>query len=252
MIIKYLSDLHLEFKSELIDDYFDIADGADVVVIAGDLNNSVGVYKDLERLAMAIFPTPLIYVTGNHDYYHGDKLKVNKKLTYLDSLYTNFHFLNRKSIVIDNILFIGATGWQNFQGYGIEKFSGMNDFHLINKHEYNVLNYGQYDYQFIEDELVRNDARLQTVVVTHLSPTERAINFGTKEVDHKGSYIRAYYNDYDNLIETYEPDFWICGHCHDSFFDIIHHTIICRNALGYKGHDRENLDFVKNSILTIS
>lgn len=252
MNIKYLSDLHLEFENETISDYFDIADGADVVVIAGDLSISTDVHILLETLSDAIYPIPLIYVTGNHDYYRSSKKIVNDRITKSAQKCENLHFLNRSCVVIDGVKFIGVTGWQMWPDYYQAKYYMINDFNHIKHHDYNVSNYAEYDYNFIVDALENTPASLKTVVITHILPSYKAFNQQTSEFANKGPRtIKAYYNEFDNILIKYKPDVWICGHSHDSIQEIIEDTYVVRNALGYKNTDRENLEFSKYDMVII-
>lgn len=59
MRVHLLSDLHNEF-----DPFIPSAVDADVVILAGDINvKARGV-----RWAMQVFPCPVLYVPGNHEY----------------------------------------------------------------------------------------------------------------------------------------------------------------------------------------
>lgn len=251
MIIKYLSDLHLEFGNEIIEDYYDLSNNnVDVVVIAGDISVAKKNHLVLRKLAVALDPIPVLYVPGNHDFYHGSKPTVHRQLLKLDNDQPNFHYLNRSTFILDNVVFIGATGWQDDPNYNEHTFYMMNDFHLIKGHNTTVNRFGRDDKKFIIKSL-ESYKDLNRVVITHTIPTKLALNFGTYEVEHKKRYLKAYYNEWDDILTTYKPDIWICGHCHDSFFEIVYDTIIVRNALGYKYTDRENRQFDKHSLLYV-
>lgn len=251
MRIKYLSDLHLEFEKQTIEDYFDIAESADVVVFAGDICVASCSENLLARLVEYIAPVPLIFVGGNHDYYYGDKVIMNKKFTALESVYDNFHFLNRKSVTIDDVVFVGATGWQDNQFYNYDNFSSINDFRHIKHHNKDVQIFGRRDRAAIIEELDKIKSKQPVIIVTHLSPCAEGILWGTYEVEHKGEYIQAYYNDWENIIDRFEPTAWICGHCHDSIESTRGKTKILRNALGYVGHARCNNEFDKHKTLIV-
>jgi predicted phosphodiesterase len=63
MKIQIISDLHQEFGS------MDLSfEGADVVVLAGDINLGT---KGIEWIKSTITDIPVIYVLGNHEYYKG-------------------------------------------------------------------------------------------------------------------------------------------------------------------------------------
>jgi predicted phosphohydrolase len=245
-----MSDLHFEFRQYALSEYFDIGKNVDVVVIAGDLAVAKMNARMLEELALELAPTPLLYIPGNHDFYHGSKPSVHRELTKLDILHDNFHFMCRKTIVIDDVAFIGATGWQDNPEFTMLNYELMNDFHLIKKHDETVLKFGRDDKKYIVQSLITHK-HLKRVVITHLLPTRHAVNWNTPEVTRKGKYINAYFNNWDDILHNHTPDFWICGHCHDSFLDIVHETMIVRNAFGYAGSERQNLDFEKYAILYI-
>lgn len=245
MRVRYFSDIHLEFQNEVVEDYFDVGNDVDAVVIAGDISVSYLNAAKLKKLAIAIDPVPLIYVTGNHDFYHGNKQTVSESLSELSMSQKNFHFLNNSYVVIDDVVFIGTTGWQDDPSYNFRSYYMMNDFRLIDNHENDVNDFGKIGKQFICDALEKWSKIKKTVVVTHVIPCVDAIRFGTYEVDHKREYIKAYYNSWNDIIDKYSPDFWICGHCHDSIDVTVGKTRILRNALGYKYTDRENVDFDK-------
>ncbi len=250
MRINYLSDLHLELGREKIEDYTDLGKDADVVVIAGDLTNSVDIVNSLRILATALFPKDIIYVTGNHDYYRSSKREVNGNLSILHDQHNNLHILQQSSVIIDDVVFIGTTGWQDREDYNEINFFMMNDFHKIEGHGKDVRLFGRSDYNFIKEELKKDWQVRKKVVVTHLTPSAIGINWGSEEVESKNDYINAYYNEWDTLVV--HSDLWICGHCHDSIDTPIgKKSRIVRNALGYKKSKRENLSFDRDKIVEI-
>jgi len=251
MKVKYISDLHLEFKNETIEDYFDIGKDTDVIVIAGDISVANYNANVLRKLSNAVSPTPVIYITGNHDFYHGDKNTVIKDLMNVAKEVKNFIFLNNTVHIIDDVVFIGSTGWQDDSSYTYKNFYMMNDFHLIKNHQNDVNAYGRKGKKFIYDSLKEWTGIKKTVVITHVIPCIEAINFGTYEVEHKKDYIKAYYNNWNDIIDEFSPDYWICGHCHDSIDVTVGKTRVLRNALGYKYTDRENINFDKTKSFVI-
>jgi hypothetical protein len=64
MKLHILNDLHIEFG-----DFVPPATDADVVILAGDIGVGLGALPWVDRC----FPDkPVIYVPGNHEYYHHD------------------------------------------------------------------------------------------------------------------------------------------------------------------------------------
>jgi len=250
MKIRYISDLHFEFLTNSAEDYANIGKGVSVVVVAGDIDSSKGNYQSLRELARLISPKPLLYISGNHDYYHSSKPKINSRLYKLSNEVDNFYFLNKSILKIKDVVFIGCTGWQSFPEYDDSEYYMMNDFRLIKNHNNDVYLYGQDDLFFLQNELKKYTTE-KTVVITHIIPTSKAINWGTPEVDNKNNNIHAYYNDWDDLIKEFSPNIWICGHCHDSFDSVIYNTRIVRNALGYLNYKRWNTKFNKLKYINV-
>ena len=72
MKLQIMSDLHNEFGLKPI-----VRTGADVIVLAGDIDTKISavswildIYKDI----------PVVYIAGNHEYYHSDILKKDADL----------------------------------------------------------------------------------------------------------------------------------------------------------------------------
>ena len=147
MKIAYCDDLHLEFDRITLEN----TEQADVLVLAGDicLVSQLGPYPDdaFELLygrngRIHDFFTNcakefkhIIYVLGNHEHYRYDIKEslatLRKHLGYIK----NLHILERESVVIDGITFLGATLWTDMNsGHDetIDRVSyAMNDFRII-------------------------------------------------------------------------------------------------------------------------
>ena len=117
MKIQLLSDLHLESQPQI---QIAPAPGADLLVLAGD----IGSYQRGSQLpgsdyGLARFsprhgwPTPVLYVPGNHEYDGDDFDAVHQRLRALcDTL--GIEWLDRESRVIDGVRFVGCTLWADF------------------------------------------------------------------------------------------------------------------------------------------
>jgi Calcineurin-like phosphoesterase len=120
MNIQLLSDLHLELHPDFQPTP---APGADVLVLAGD----IGSYQAGSRLVDSDFgltrfsplpeyagwPTPVIFVPGNHEY---DNLDFDATHTRLRALCEQLGilWLERETLVLDGVRFIGTTLWSDF------------------------------------------------------------------------------------------------------------------------------------------
>ena len=121
MKLQLLSDLHLEahphWKAEP-------APGADLLVLAGD----IGSYQSGSQLGDADFglgqfsphngwPTPVIFVPGNHEY---DGLDFDEAHARLRETCTRLGliWLERETVVLDGVRFVGTTLWSDFDALG--------------------------------------------------------------------------------------------------------------------------------------
>lgn len=87
MKLHILSDLHNEFSK-----FVPPKTAADVVVLAGDIDNHrSGVYW-----AAATFDKPVIYIAGNHEYYHDNTKTLPAELG-AAAEGTSVHFLDNNS-----------------------------------------------------------------------------------------------------------------------------------------------------------
>jgi len=117
MKLQLLSDLHLEVhpRFEAVP-----VPGADLLVLAGD----IGSYQTGSRLSDALFgmerfsprhgwPTPVIYVPGNHEYDNDDFDAVHARLREACAA-LDIQWLERETLVIDGVRFVGTTLWSDF------------------------------------------------------------------------------------------------------------------------------------------
>ena len=94
MKIKILSDLHLEGYWFTYEDH-----GEDVVILAGDICTRNRLHMFLDTIPKHI---KVLFVAGNHEYYHGEFKACNQYFKDLESKY-NFVFLKNNQIIIDDI-----------------------------------------------------------------------------------------------------------------------------------------------------
>jgi len=143
MKIALVSDVHLEFG------FLDIrnTENADVLVLSGD----ICVAKDLMDVGAALAEKSemyhrffqqacsefknVVYVMGNHEHYNGDfahsQMKILASLAYLE----NLHFLEKESVKIEDVTFIGGTLWTNMNNEDSSTMNHvqrrMNDFRIV-------------------------------------------------------------------------------------------------------------------------
>ncbi|MBU2755254.1 phosphatase [Acidithiobacillus sp. CV18-2] len=243
MRIAYASDLHIEFGIRFS---VDGLDAADVMVLAGDVETDAAEWADfMGRASEAFGDKPIIVILGNHEYYNGifpdDLDRYHQALAGLNR--ANIHLLERESIIIDGVRFLGATLWTDF-AQGTQALScqmGMADFAVIRDGDTMRGLHTQRIAQVHKDTITwldicfRDDWKGPTVVVTHHAPS-----FRSSHPRFAGSRITGgFCSDLDSRIEDWKPDVWIHGHLHDPVDYRIGKTRVLCNPWGYldEGND---------------
>lgn len=242
MRIWVFSDIHLEFGSR-----FQVTppDDIDVIVCAGDVLDK-GVVPSIEWLSTFADPAvPVIFVAGNHEFYRSFLVDSIAAAEALRDRYPNVHFLDDRDVVLDDVLFSGATFWTDFRLFGrnpevsmwaAEK--GMNDYkqirfqkkpfmkfkpiHSFRRHDASI--------KFLGESLGRGDVR-KKVVVTHHAPSPRSISRWFRD----DSLSPCYASDCEAFIREAEPDVWVHGHVHQCLDYTLGFTRVVCNPRGYPG-----------------
>lgn len=253
MFIKLYSDLHLEFAGFEIPASKTVPDNEIVLVLAGDiyvqkkykqaipfLDSIKGRYKSV------------LLVPGNHEYYGSSIDTADTKMETFLSEY-GVTFLNRKSIFIDGVKFIGATLWTDFnRNDPLATFyaqSKMNDYHKIrqgprgepykmklNPHRTMLIN--SIDRDYIATELA-SAGDTPCVVITHHPPTMQYTQIGDRMSDVGYAYGNT---GLENLILDHSPKLWLCGHTHIKADYMAGDTRVLNNPRGYAGYERIETD----------
>jgi len=248
MKILILSDLHIEFENYEID-----LSGIDVVVLAGDIHVKDNGYK---WAAENIKNIPVIYVLGNHEFYGKAYPKLVHQLKE-DANGSNVHILEKDTVNIDGINFIGCTLWTDFELLGDPRLAGyecqqvMTDFKKIRVspkfsklRSLDVASIHRQSISWLTNELENLDNRY-SVVVTHHAPSIKSVPEHYKE----NIISSAYASNLDGVIEKYNPIYWIHGHLHNSSNYNIGDTKVICNPRGYS--DERNPSFDKNLIIEV-
>lgn len=231
MRIALFSDLHNEFAvhqpAEL---------DADVVVLAGDID--VGA-RGVEWAGRAFNGKPVIYVAGNHEYYRHAIPHLTDKMK-LTADGSNVHFLERGSVRLNGLLFLGCTLWSDFAVHG-DSFQAMeaartmmNDYHLIRTsptfsrlRPEDTLVLHRISLKWLKQEVAQAD--LPVVVVTHHAPSARSLNPSWS----MAPIAAAFASELAAWIETSPIRLWIHGHTHHNINYAINSTRIISNQYGY-------------------
>lgn len=271
MKIALASDLHLEFQDINLQN----TEGADVLILSGDimvaedLHNhpemDYGMYSNVNladlgrRQATALrfrdflkrcsFQFPhVVYVAGNHEFYHGRWKQSLDHLREECAKFTNVYFLERDVKVIDDVTFIGATLWTDCnKGDPLTLHSlsdMMNDFRVIrnDEHGYTKLrpSHTMYRHQqtvaYLKSVLPDMKDR-KIVFVGHHAPTYQS----THEKYKSDTLMNGgYRSDLSELILDHpEIVLWTHGHTHDPFDYMVGTTRVVCNPRGYAGWDEQ-------------
>lgn len=112
--IAYASDIHFEFEIQPPNWLPVLPDAPDIFILAGDINIGDKAIESVLRISRALPNTNIIFVAGNHEFYHNHhELLLNK---YRNALAHNerVHFLENESITIKGVTFLGCTLWTGF------------------------------------------------------------------------------------------------------------------------------------------
>ena len=246
MKILILSDLHLSHHSfSAVIDGQRIDEQADVVVLAGDIDDGLGGF----RWAREAFPDkPIVMVAGNHEFYGKNWTK------HIDDMResANAHdieFLEADGIDLAGVRFLGCSLWTDFELFGAEikteamrcARASMNDFHYIK-----ISRYAEFYWvksktlipalaerrfrgsvEWLEKKLEKGDDPKKTVIVTHHAPHKNSVpaHFA------KDLLSAAYASDLTHLMG--KAGLWIHGHVHQSVDYDINGTRIVSNPRGY-------------------
>ncbi len=230
MKLHVLNDLHIEFE-----DFEPPATDADAVVLAGD----IGVGLEGLRWTQARFPDrPVIYVPGNHEFYHHDIALIDELKAEAPG---NMHVLNDDEVIIGDVRFLGSILWTDFALFGeADKFFAiqaarqrMTDFSIIQNH-------GQ---RFMPEDAIQLHTASRdwlatmlaepfdgmTVVVTHHAPSSQSVH---PRYAHD-LLTPAFASNLENLMEGDRAALWVHGHMHESFDYEVYGTRVVCNPRGY-------------------
>lgn len=269
MKIKVVSDLHLEFSDVNIKN----DEGCDVLILSGDImvaqdlhdhpEMDYGMYSNVNladlgrRQATALrfrdflkrcsFQFPhVVYVAGNHEFYHGKFVSSLIDLRNECAKYSNVYFLERDTKEIDDVVFIGGTLWTDCNKgdpltlHGLSDL--MNDFRIIRHdgHGYtklrpaHIMERHRQTLGYFRSVLTDLKDR-KVVVVGHHSPSHQSVH-----PMYVGDHIMngGYHSDLsDFILDHPQIKLWTHGHTHHPFDYMIGGTRIVCNPRGYEGYE---------------
>ena len=235
MLVQLASDLHID----LIESRFpgarliEPAPGADVLVLAGDIHRSTEAVA-----AFADWPTPIIYVIGNHESFSADWEKSRAALR-AACAGTNIHLLDNGKLEFSGVRFIGSTLWTDFSGQrGTDQAFAMKEAARL-MGDYQHIQTGDGRLQphhtlaehvlsraYLESELAK-PFKGKTVVCTHHGPHALSVHRRFA-----GSPINAaFVSDLTPLL--FKASAWLHGHVHSSHDYAVGGCRVVTNPAGY-------------------
>ena len=255
MLIRYLSDVHLEYRKPS-DGFLDLpslnTDRDSVLILAGDIGSGTGVIDWFKVLSPRF--RHIIYVSGNHDYWEYEKRKLDEQWFDLCNELSNVTYLNNSSLVIDDVEFIGATLWADFDGQDDKTMNHsleiIPDFRkikigtdFITPQDMIAEHHKSREFIF---SAIKSSEQPKHVVITHYLPSFRSIDPRFAESPLNGYFA----TDLDKEILDAEPQVWIHGHTHASCNYEIGKTRVLCNPYGYQ-HIELNKQYSENTLLEL-
>lgn len=248
-IFQVVSDIHGEFENSSFFARGNINPNADALILAGDITTS----RRLELFEDLALPT--FYVLGNHEYYFR-KFKGTEEFydASLATINKHVRVLRNTVAYFQGVRVIGSTLWTNFwaptgiyearEDQAANCVRNMGDFSVISGLNVNLyLQEHRKALKFIVNQLAEPYAG-PTIVLTHHAPSFRSNGGKYKDSKISGGFCSSL----DGVIESFQPDFWIHGHTHESANYFIGRTRVITNPRGYFPFDL-NPDF--DPMLTI-
>jgi Icc-related predicted phosphoesterase len=271
MKIQLASDLHLEFADVDIKN----TTGADVLILSGDIlvaddlrNQPVSLswealpeeghgrakrsmrYRDFFQRVSFQFKH-VIYIMGNHEHYHGkfDKSAavIRETLGYLNI--HNVHLLDRDTVEIDGVHFVGGTMWTDcnkgdpMTQYHLEHC--MTDFRVIRIASENfkkflpmrtVIEFTKTrDYFKTVIDNLPKDSKI--VVCSHHAPSHLSIH----EIYKNDTLMNGGYSSdlSEFILDRPQIRAWTHGHMHNNFDYMVGDTRVMCNPHGYPGENNQ-------------
>lgn len=273
MKIAVASDVHLEFGDLDIQN----PDGADVLILSGDILVARDItqrdpyltlgleyrsnrYHDFMQRCSEKFGH-VIYILGNHEHYNYDFAKTYNHLKEVFGYLKNVHVLEKSSVDIDGVTFIGGTLWTDMNKrdpltlYKIRSY--MNDFRIITDSDRPV-NFKDSEGKFhtrtgnllpettVDEFHAMVEFIRQTVAANPTGTFVVAGHHAPSKLSTKPQYADdwmvngAYSSSLDSFMQDHpQIKLWTHGHTHHEFDYMVGSCRVFCNPRGYVGHEEQ-------------
>jgi len=234
MKIQIVSDLHIEFADFILPET-----DADVILLAGDIGLGL---DGFEWIAKQDINKPVIYVPGNHEFYHHDICLLDELC---DRSPSNVYVLNDSMVKIQGVRFLGSILWTDFELFGLaDKYLSIQQA-KANMADFSVIQNGAKKFS-PDDSIKLHDKSVgwlkcmlaepfagNTVVITHHAPSALSVHprFASNLL------TPAFASNLENMMAEDRVKIWVHGHMHNpSDYEINGTRILC-NPRGYAQYE---------------
>jgi predicted phosphodiesterase len=226
MLAQIISDIHLELRVDFprIPKILDV----NILILAGDIGRiDCVLYRPFFEYISNLGWKKIIYVPGNHEFYHKTKSYNELQFEYRQFFndFPNISFLDNEAIFVGTTLFYGSVMWT----------CTSKDFT-----ESRVCNFDVSRESFIQlngkMEVLERTPGIKKIIITHY-PILRVPGISHPKYDNQPESTKKYFStNYFNLISSeYIPDILcvISGHTHYSYILESRGVKILSNQYGY-------------------
>jgi hypothetical protein len=260
-----VSDLHLEFSDIMIpnDADYDLLILSGDIMVAQDLHDhqdenvrtaamlemlgsrqlKAQRFRDFLKRCSFQFPH-VIYVAGNHEFYHGKFFASIDHLREECAKYPNIYFLENDTKVINDIVFMGATLWTDCNKHDPFTLHAladmMNDFRII-RHDQSgyralkpadIADRHRKTLQYFKTVMDGYPQEQKFVVVGHHTPSHMSCH---PQYAHDYIMNGGYHSDLsDFILDHPQIKLWTHGHTHHPFDYVLGSTRVVCNPRGYE------------------
>lgn len=215
--------------------------GTELVILAGDIEEGIGGIEWADSLGL-----PVLYVPGNHEYYHHDIDELEKRLREKTRNSRNVTLLHNDSVTVGDVRFLGTTLWTDYLLENNEAVAKSAAEAFMADHRVIRITRGYQPHLFSADHAQAIHRRCRgwlerelekphtgtTVVITHHAPCIKSVApmyIGTSPIN------ASFASNLEKLIEEHEISLWIHGHTHWTFDYELYGTRVICNPYGYYG-----------------